>query len=293
MELRQLRHFVLLSEELHYGRAARRLFIAQPPLSASIKRLEKRSRRAALRGGQQEGESNPARRALLAKVRDIVLQTEKTKSFAKAISTGYAGDIELGIAGILLHRGVAEILTSFRRSYPQVSLMLQEISSMQQCELVRAGQLDAGFVNTPVPPVGMAGLAIFHDRLAAWLPADHPLAREASIKLAQLRDEPLVIFTPEASPAYCDHLAALCAASGFRPHVEVDVPHTLSIVAQVSAGMGASVLVQSITRVAMESAVFVPLEDSPLRPSAFLIWLPESSTPGLDALVSTARQLSQ
>jgi DNA-binding transcriptional LysR family regulator len=290
MELRQLRHFVTLAEEMHYGRAARRLFMTQPPLSASIQRLEAGLGVQLFERDSKRVSITPAGAALLVKAREIVSQAERTRDFAHAIAAGHAGHIEVGFTGILLYRGVAEILTRFRKSYPQVRLALQEISSQKQSELIRAGRLDAGFVNTPVAPPGVASLAIFHDRLVACLPADHRLAKRKSIDLSLLKDEPFVMFTREASPAYYDHLAAMCAASGFQPRIEVEVLQVLSIVALVSAGMGVSVMPQSVARARLSSAVFVPVRGSSLRPSAFLIWPPDSSAPGLAALIETARQ---
>ena len=290
MELRHLRHFVTLAEEKHYGRAAGRLFMTQPPLSASIMRLESELGVQLFDRDSKHVRLTRAGEALLARARDIVLQADKTLDFARAIADGRAGRIEVGFTGIVLYRGVTEILTRFRRAFPDVTLALQEIASQKQAELVRAGRLDAGFVNTPVAPVGVASESIFEDRQVACLPADHPLATRSSIDLALLKDEPMVMFAREASPAYYDLVVAMCAASGFQPRIELEVLQVLSIVGLVSAGMGVSVLPQSVARSGVSSAVFVPLEESPLTPSAFLIWREESSVPGLEALIATARQ---
>jgi len=288
MELRQLRHFVTLAEEMHFGRAAQRLYMTQPPLSSSIMRLEEDLGVRLFDRDSKHVTLTPAGSMLLVKAREIVFQAEKVREFAKAVSAGSAGRIEVGFTGTLLYRGLPAILSRFKADYPQIEVGLREIGSQEQMLTIREGRLDAGFINTPVAPAGLEHLVIYRECYMVCLPTSHRLAGEECVRLADLAGEPFVMFGRHSSPASYDHVISLCDRAGFHPTTSVEVGQLLSVVAMVASGLGVAVVPKSVSNARISGVVFLPFEGSEVRPTAFLIWSAESSTPGLAAFVETA-----
>lgn len=291
MELRQLKHFVTLADELHFGRAAKRLHITQPPLSLSINQLETRigfklfdrdSKRVAL---------TPAGAAFLPKARDLLKHLEQTHEFAQMLASGRAGRLEIGFtAGTLLYRGLASILADFTAANPDIQLSLREASSQDQCDLVRAGRLDAGFVNFSSPPPGLEGLIMMEEHFVACVPDSHRLAGKASISIDELRNEDFVMISEKAAHAYRNHVIALCDAAGFQPRITLDVVSLLSVVALVAHGLGVTILPESMSRSRLPGARFIRLRGSRLQASVHMVWNHERQPPGLTALIHTVQQ---
>jgi DNA-binding transcriptional LysR family regulator len=289
MKLQQLRHFVTLSEEMHFGRAAKRLCITQPPLSLSISQLEESLGVRLFERDSKHVAITVAGQALLEKVREIVYQADRTVDFAKAIVNGRVGRIELGFTGSLVHRGLPEIIHAFTGSHPDIELSMREANSQRQTELVRSGRMDAGFVNMSVPPAGLESLIIYAEKFVVCLPAKHRLAKASSIAMEALRDEYFILISRESSPSYYDQLIAFCTAAGFRPKIRIEVAQILSKVALVASGLGVALVPESVARAGMAGIVFVPVAGCETRPNASLVWNPQRSTPALDALIETTR----
>lgn len=292
MELRQLRHFVILAEEMHFGRAARRLFMTQPPLSASIMRLEEELGVRLFERDSKRVVLTPAGAQLLERARETLAQADKTVEFARAVAVGNAGRIEVGFTGTLLYRGLPAILARFHKDYPLVELGLREISTQDQISAVREGKLDAGFINTLVPPAWLESMVIFRERFVVCLPEGHALAHQRQIDLADVREEAFVMFGKKGSPAFYDHVVGLCESAGFTPKMGVEVGQFLSVAAMVASGFGVSVVPESVSRAGIKGAAFVPFRGSEVRPTAHLVWSPAATpTPGLQALIDTTRAL--
>lgn len=289
MKLQQLRYFVTLAEEMHFGRAARRLCITQPPLSSSILQLEETLGVRLFERDSKHVAITVAGQALLERAREIVHQADRTMDFAKAIVDGRVGRIELGFTATLLYRGLPEIIHGFTAAYPDIELSMREANSQRQTEMVRAGRLDAGFVNMSVIPAGLDSMVIYEEKFAVCLPAAHRLAKAPSIAMEALRDEWFILISRESSPAYYDQLMAFCTAAGFRPKTRIEVAQILSKVALVASGLGVALVPESVGRAGTAGVVFVPLQGSDTRPNASLVWNPQRASPALDALVATTR----
>ena len=295
MELRQLKHFVVLAEELHFGRAARRLHMTQPPLSLSIGQLEARLGFKLFTRDSKRVALTPAGSAFLVKARELLLHLEQTHEFGQMLASGRAGQLEIGFSSAtLLYRGLASILADFTAANPDVHLALREASSQDQCDLVRAGRLDAGFVNFSSPPPGLEGMVMMEEHFMACLPASHPvlknLGARAGIAIEALRDEDFVLISEKAARAYRNHVIALCDAAGFQPRVTLDVVSLLSVVALVAHGMGVSIVPESMSRAGIPGARFVRIRGSQLQPSVHMVWNRERQPTGLTALIDTVQQ---
>lgn len=291
MELRQLKHFVTVAEELHFGRAARRLFMTQPPLSLSINQLEVRLGFKLFERDSKRVALTPAGAAFLPKARELLQHLEQTHEFAQMLAGGRTGRLEIGFtAGTLMYRGLASILASFTAANPDVQLNLREASSQDQCDLVRAGRLDAGFVNFSSPPPGLEGIVMMEEHFVACVPQTHRLAKKTAIDIAELRDEDFVVISEKAARAYRNHVIALCDAAGFQPRITLDVVSLLSVVALVAHGMGVTVLPETMSRAGLPGARFIRLRGAKLQPSVFMVWNRDRQPPGLAALVHTVQQ---
>jgi DNA-binding transcriptional LysR family regulator len=293
MEFRQLRHFLALAEETHFGRAADRLCISQPALSASMLRLEDD---LGVRLFERDSKSVRITRAgemMLGCAREMVNNADRAKSFARALSDGSHGRLDVGFSGLVLRRDLDQVLLDCRKDYPDIEIVMHEISSQKQTELLRAGRLDAGFVSFPLAPEGLEHVELHEDRFVACVPADHPLARNKSIDITLLRDEPFIVTAREFAPSIYDQLLGLCALAGFHPRVAFETNHSTSIVALVARGHGVGLALESAANIGIKGAVFVPLESRQPRRCGYFIWNATREAPGLQSLVELIRTYAE
>ena len=291
MELRHLRYFLVLSEELHFGRAARRLFITQPPLSFNIRQLEESIGARLFERDSKHVALTPAGLALVPKAREIVRLTDKARASVRAVGEGRAGRLDVGYTGTMLHRGLGEVVTHFTRHYPEVELVMNEVSSVEQVRRIKSARLDAGFVNAQVAPEDVESMVVCEESFVACLPIAHKLAKRATLDVRLLADEDFVVFGREMSQAYYDYIVSLCADAGFHPRIMQSAGQLSSVVHLVAAGMGVSLLPESLRDLAPGKVSFVRLKGVAPRPSAYFIWHAERTEPGLPLLVKTVHDM--
>jgi DNA-binding transcriptional LysR family regulator len=280
MDLRHLRYFVTLASELHFGRAATRLHITQPPLSVGIRQLEDDLGMRLFERDSKHVALTPAGLAFLSTAHALLNHADKAREFGLALAKGRAGHLDIGFTGATIFRGLSEILSEFEATNPHVQYSLREDSSLKLMRLVRAGRLDASFINIGAP-ADLEHLVVCRERYVACVPAQHVLAKCDSIELGMLRDERFVMFARQASPGHYDHLIAMCANAGFQPHPRMEVQQFLSIAALVARGMGVSVLPESIARSALPGVRFIAIAGSDFQATAHLVWDKSRSTPVL------------
>ena len=286
MELRQLRYFVATAEELHFGRAARRLSISQPPLSMTIRHLEEELGVRLLERNNKRVTLTPAGRVFLSDARYLLSEAGKTKELARRVATGKSGRLRVGFVGSMLYRGLPDYVRAFRTAAPNIVLTLTELNSAEQIDAVAQGRLDAGFVHAPQAPRDLRGIPIAQEPFLACLPEDHRLARSRRMRLGSLADEAFVLFARDASPAYYDSVIAVCAAAGFSPRVEFEVRHWLTVVALVGRKMGVALVPEPIRMSGMKGVKFLPLQSNPVLSTSWLIWNPSRQSPARDAFLA-------
>ncbi|WP_207538596.1 LysR substrate-binding domain-containing protein [Sabulicella rubraurantiaca] len=247
MELRHLRYVVALADELHFGRAAARLGISQPPLSQQLAMLERqlgvrlfdRDRRGVRLTSAGTLFVVEARMALRAaeRARDVALQAER----------GEVGELRIGLfASAPLTRGVAGAISDFRAAYPGARLMLTEAPSHRQVRALAEGGLDLGFLRSPAKPLlppGLEAIEAVREPLCVVVPARHALARHAGpVPVELLAGEPMVFFDRSFSASMYDQIHALCTAAGFTPNIVQEANANTMILGLVAAGLGVSIL---------------------------------------------------
>lgn len=272
MELRHLRYFVVLAEELHFGRAARRLAISQPPLSVAIRQLEESVGARLFERNSKEVRLTPAGQALQASARRLLRQAEEAALEARDVSQGSAGRLRIGFVGAMLYRGLPQALARFQAQHPAVRVTLAELNSGEQMAELLHDRLDLGFMHTSRMPAELRHTLLVSEPFVACLPVGHRLARRRSVALASLSGEPFVLFSRSASPDYHERILAICAQAGFRPEVRHEVRHWLSVVSLVSQGLGVALVPSALRHAALRGAVFRPLDDAVAHSDAYCVW---------------------
>ena len=269
MELRQLRYFIAVAEELHFRRAAERLHISQPPLSQQIRALEHELGFVLLTRTRRRVELTPAGAAFLRDARTTLAELEGAVATARRIDAGETGRLRINFVGSALFSIVPRTVERFRHSRPGVALELHERATVDQLRAVRAGVADIGLVRPPIDDdAGLRVQTVLRERTTAALPAGHPLAALARVPLRRLAAEPLVLFPREQAPGFHDLLVDSLAGAGARGGVGgVQViqyaPEMLTIIGLVAAGTGVSLVPESVRRLALDGVSYRPVSGAP------------------------------
>ncbi|MDE2150591.1 MAG: LysR family transcriptional regulator [Gammaproteobacteria bacterium] len=283
MELRHLRYFVAVADERHFGRAAVRLHISQPPLSQQIRDLERELGVPLFERGRGGVRLTSAGRLFDRQARAMLAQAERAVAEARRVGRGQAGRLEIGFTGSLPFTDVfARGLQRFRQRYAGVELHLQEMGSVEQIEALAASRLDLGLlrIDSRHLPVGLAGEALSEEPLMAALPRVHPLARRTAVSLRHLADEPWLAFAPSVPGGLPTQIEQLTRAAGFAPNIVQRVHEMPTMIGLVAAGVGIALVAASMRRIRLPGVVFRPLTGlTPrLRPLAvsqvMLLWQP-------------------
>jgi DNA-binding transcriptional LysR family regulator len=264
MELRQLRYFVAVAEELHFRRAAERLHISQPPLSQQIRALEDELGFALLERTRRRVQLTPAGEAFLRDARAILGELEGAVTTARRIDAGQTGRLRIGFVGSALLSIVPGTVERFRSSRPGVAIELRERSTVDQLRAVSGGVIDVGLVRPPIEDeAGVRAETVLRERTVAALPAAHPLAALARVPLRRLGAEPLVLFPRAQAPGFHDLLIGALADTGAGPRVIQYAPEMLTIIGLVAAGTGVSLVPASVSRLALDGVAYRPVSGAP------------------------------
>jgi DNA-binding transcriptional LysR family regulator len=289
MKLHFLRYFCVLAEELHFGRAADRLAITQPPLSSAIKALEQELGVQLLERDSRRVRLTPAGAAFLVEANQILERVDKASSVAKAVARGMHGRLEVGVTGSLLYRKVPAIVKAFRREMPAVDVVLREMSTADQTAALLHGQLHAGFINAAAVPPQLQSMPLAADEFVLCLPSDHAKANAASVKLQDLAGEQFVMFSRDVAPANHDNVIAIFSQAGIHPTTVHAARQWLTIIAMVAHGLGVSLVPRSLSRSKVDGVRFVRLRGVHAQSPALLAWNPEFGAAAVASFLEVAR----
>jgi DNA-binding transcriptional LysR family regulator len=259
MELRHLRYFLAVAEELHFSRAAARLRIAQPPLSQQIRQLEQELGVALFQRTNRRVEITPAGRAFMDEVRRVFAQTERAVTTARRAGRGEIGHLAIGFVPSADLDILPRVLRVWSTRFPAVEISLHPLPPSAQTEALRDGRIQIGFVRLPVEDGGLIVETIQREPLLAVLPAGHRLARRATVRLSELRHDPIVMFPRHTAPGYYDFLVGACRRAGFTPQVFNEPGSVQTNLGLVSARMGVSLMPASIRNLRRAGVVYRPL----------------------------------
>ena len=298
MEFRHLRYFLVLAEELHFGRAARRLSISQPPLSLNIQQLEASVGAVLLIRNSKSVQLTAAGRAFVPAARALLDQAAQASNLAKEVGRGMAGTLSIGFAGTMLYNGLPEILASFHSRHPLLRVMLKELSSREQLIELTHDRLDLGFVHTTRVPPELSQVLVASQAFVCCLPSSHALAENQSVSLDLLQGEPFAVVSRAVSPDYHDRIVQACLDAGFYPEIRYELQHWLSVVSLVSRGMGVALVPKALQHSGVAGAAFIPMMLAPLglqvasATSAYethCLWKTSRQDAGLAAFVDAVR----
>ena len=253
-----MRYFLVLAEELHFGRAARRLSMSQPPLSLNIQQLEASIGTRLFTRNSKQVALTAAGKAFVPAARSLLDQAAEAASLAKDVGQGVAGSLNIGFAGTMLYSGLPEILARFQAQHPLLRVMLKELSSTEQLIELAHERLDLGFVHTTRVPPGLSQILVASQAFVSCLPSGHALAGQPSLSLALLQGEPFAVVSRTVSPDYHQRILQTCLDAGFYPEIRYELQHWLSVVALVSRGMGVALVPAALQQSALPGTVFVP-----------------------------------
>jgi len=285
IDLRQMRYFVALGDTLHFGRAAARLNLTQPPLSRQIAALEvdlgvtlvlRRPRSLAL---------TEAGRAFLVECRGILARVDAACVTARRIGRGELGELSLGFMIHAAQTIAAGLASRFMLAHPDVAMRLSDMLPSTLHSEVVAGRIDAGILFALKPTQGLSMLPVFAERLCCALPVGHPLSALPVVPASALQGLPFVATRTEVSPPLRETIAAYCQTAGFVPNVQMEVQLQQTILSLVGEGIGVAIVPQSLATPGLSTVLFRPLENAPFVEN-MLIWRSDNGNPALQSLIA-------
>ena len=266
LELRHLRYFLAVAEELHFGRAARRLNMSQPPLSIQIRALEEIVGATLFQRTQRRVLLTPAGEVLMAEAREILARAQKALETTRSAGRGEIGQLTIGFVSVADYNVLPPILRELRARAPGVRLTLKEATTDVQLRALAERSMDAGFVLPPVDHPALEYHRIHREPFLAALPQHHPLAAEAGpLALARLADSPFVLTPRSHAPRLHDDIVSFCKRCGFSPRVDQEAVQMQTVVSLVSAGIGVALIPASLRHLGRTGVVYRSLaETSPL-----------------------------
>lgn len=292
MEFRHLRYFLVLAEELHFGRAARRLSISQPPLSLNIQQLEASVGARLFTRNSKQVTLTAAGLAFVPAAQALLDQAAQAARHARDVGQGMAGSLAIGFSGTMLYSGLPDILARFQAQHPLLRLMLKELSSSEQLIELAHDRLDIGFVHTTRVPPELSQILVSSQALVGCLPDGHRLAQQATLSLNALQGEPFAVVSRAVSPDYHERILGICTDAGFHPEIRYELRHWLSVVSLVSQGMGVALVPAALGRSAMAGTVFIPLDRATTPYDTHCLWKTARDNPALALFIQAVRDAS-
>jgi DNA-binding transcriptional LysR family regulator len=238
MELRHLRYVVTLAETLHFGHAAQRLHISQPPLSQQIRRLEDELGVRLFQRTKRSVQLTEAGRIFVQDARVILAQADHVARVAQRAGGGERGQLIAAAAGPADSQIYVDVFREFARRHPSVRIALRNMSTTEQVEALREGRIHVGFVVAPIDDPALATETVLHSPIVIALPRGHALAARAAVPLKSLAQEPHIMFARHLGPRFFDAIVAACREVGFTLNVAHEVDNLHTGWALVAAGLG-------------------------------------------------------
>jgi DNA-binding transcriptional LysR family regulator len=291
IDLRQLRAFVAVAEERHFGRAAERLHMAQPPLSQMIRRLEAGLGATLLFRTTRRVELAPAGEVLLPRARQVLAAVDAAEDDARRAARGEFGRLSVGFTGSATYALLPPLASALRADLPGVALELRgEMLTPAQVGGLLDESLDLALLRPPVDRPELMVEVVRSESLIAVLPRSHRLAGENAIALEELADDPFVTYPSHFRSVLHDAVDETCASHGFQPRTALEVAETATLVSFVAAGIGVSLVPASVARMTVVGAVYLPLVGQTEELNLALAWRAADRSPVLEQALEIARR---
>ncbi|MDR3709643.1 MAG: LysR family transcriptional regulator [Capsulimonadaceae bacterium] len=293
IDLRHMRYFVAVAEELHFGRAAEKLYIAQPPLSHQIKQLEQQIGVKLLERNRRRVRLTEAGAVFLEQARRTLAQAEFAVQAAHNAATGEPDSIEIGfVSSATYHDVIPAIIRVFRERHPRVVMALHELTSAQQAQALLDGSLHIGFVRPPIGEVDLTLQTVLYEPFLVALPSTHPLASESALSITSIANDPFVMLPRHLNLSLYDQIIAICQTAGFRPRVSQEATQLQTITSLVAAGLGVSLVPESLKNVRRSGIVYKRLLDVSARIEMAAAYRKDQPATSLQLLLNVIQEVS-
>ncbi|MBD3625746.1 MAG: LysR family transcriptional regulator [Rhodobacteraceae bacterium] len=292
IEIRHLRYFLRVAEELHFGRAAEMLGVSQAPLSQQIRQLEERMGVRLFDRTTRTVRLTPAGKVLYDKAQEVLTALEGGIRSTQAAGGLTSGTLKIGAVYVAVFTFMSEVMRAFLERNPKVRMDMQIHTTEEQLSLLKERKIDVAFVRPPRSASGINFSEIHREGFVAALPEQSPIAHRPDLTLSTLRDEAFITYSSIVGVSYQDVVLQQCKKAGFRPNVVQEVSHTHTIVTMVAAGLGVGVVPAWVELTPMKGVVYRPLPELPKAVALVVAWREDSMNPFVKRFVDHTVKLT-
>lgn len=272
LELRHLKYFLAVAEELHFRKAAERLFISQPGLSRQIRQLEEILQTPLFHRDKRKVHLTRAGEYLKGEIEFILNHLEVSRRQLKLIGEGQQGEVRMGFLGSAMQSVIPGLLVQLKEQYPDIKTSLEELSNNAQISALIKDKLDIGFVRLARVPEGLNLQPVYEDTFSLVLPESHPMEPDSFAGLQSLQEENFILFAQDYSPLYFDTVMSICEDAGFTPQVSHKSVHAQTIFRLVENNLGIAIVPSSLQRGFKLQVKFIELQHIPQRAVLSVVW---------------------
>ena len=281
MDLRELRCFVAVAEELHFGRAAMRLHISQPPVTQSIKRLEESLGVQLLIRTKRYVQLTPAGAALLQEARRILMQTDDIQRRVEEAEQGDTGSLRAGFIATTVFTDARNRYLRMIAELDGVAVGWSEMNSGDQIDALQTDRIDIGIVHTPIECLGLVTRVIAREPLVIALHRSHPYASAEALSLAAIKDDHFILPPRHTAPGFYDSIISACHVAGFSPAIPHQARHMLTMITLVSINAGVTLVPRWLQTCTIPDVVFINIIGDAPKAEISIVWHPGNTSPGL------------
>src|SRR5579871_183625 len=290
MELRHLRYFVVVAEELNITRAAKLLQMAQPPLSQQMHQLEAELGVTLFHRSKRRIALTDAGQVFLEEARRSLVQAEHARRMAQRAQRSEIGRLVMGFVSEATYDLLPSMLQAYRARFPQVEIVLREMTTMQQVQALQRGSIHLGMLRPPIPETGLSLQIVRQEPFIMVLPPTARIAPDERLPLSALSEEPFVLFPRAISPGVHDQVISLCNQAGFSPTIVQEATELHTILGLVAVGIGVSLLPASVRLLRSQGVVYRVLPQTGTRASTALAWRQDARSSVLFTFLDVAKQ---
>ncbi|MDM1293297.1 LysR family transcriptional regulator [Sphingobacterium sp. N143] len=281
IELRHLLYFKILAEELHFRRAAERLFIAQPGLSRQIKQLEENYRVTLFERNKRNVALTEAGKYLFDEVKELFRHLDQIETQLQSLANGKISTLKLGFIGSAVQTILPQLLVTLKQKQPDIELALHELANEVQLDMLQKQELDFGFVRLSEAPMGLNSIPIYTEHFSLVLPNTHPVLQQDRLNLYALKDESFILFSKNYSHSYYDLVMSIFQDHQFTPKVTLRTVNALTIFNMVAQGLGVAIVPSSLKNGYHVNVTFLELDALAQRTTLSLVWNTQNRNPGI------------
>ncbi|GBG55614.1 LysR family transcriptional regulator [Sporomusaceae bacterium FL31] len=286
MELKHLQYFLTLAEELHFARAATKLFIAQPPLSRQIQQLEKELGIKLFDRNNRSVKLTAAGEYLKQETAQLFEHLTVVKNHLALINQGILGQARIGYVGAVMYSFLPKMLGDFKLHYPKVNTILSEMGNDAQVAAIKGGQLDIGFTRGPISDESIKMLQLMSEPFVIVISASHSYANKATLSLQDLSEDPFISFSRDCAPSMVDNIIKVCNNAGFSPKRVHECSQINTIMRLVENNLGYSIIPASVQKGYSLNLRYYELGSIPEKAELIMIYSTTNNTPLMQNIIN-------